>query len=214
MTRTQYYTATSIDGFIADERNSLDWLLEIDPAGPDRFTPFYAQVGASVMGATTYEWVFAHERLADQPQKWQDFYGDVPCWVFTHRDLPAIPGADVTFVSGDVAPVHQAMVSAAQGRNIWIVGGGELAGAFADQGLLDEIILGVAPVALGGGAPLLPRRLTSSRLTLAGVEQAGPFAYLTYLVDQAGDTDQAGETDQAGDTDQAAGQIRPAVGRP
>jgi riboflavin biosynthesis pyrimidine reductase len=65
---------------------------------------------------------------------------------------------------------------------VWLVGGGELVGAFADQGLLDEIILGVAPVTLGGGAPVLPRRLPSSRLRLSGVEQVGPFAYLTYAV--------------------------------
>ena len=69
-----------------------------------------------------------------------------------------------------------------QGKNIWIVGGGELAGAFADAGLLDELILGVAPVTLGAGAPLLPRRLTSARLKLSGVEQRGEFAYLTYQV--------------------------------
>jgi dihydrofolate reductase len=88
----------------------------------------------------------------------------------------------VHFVQGDVRPVHEAMRAAAGSRNIWIVGGGELAGAFADAGLLDEIILGVAPVTLGAGAPLLPRRLTSARLTLSQVEQRGPFAYLTYAV--------------------------------
>jgi dihydrofolate reductase len=74
------------------------------------------------------------------------------------------------------------MVTAARGKNVWIVGGGELAGAFADAGLLDEIIVGVAPVTLGAGAPLLPRRMTASRLSLATVEQRGQFAYLTYAV--------------------------------
>jgi dihydrofolate reductase len=81
-----------------------------------------------------------------------------------------------------VRPVHEAMTTAAEGKNIWLVGGGELAGAFADAGLLDEIVLGVAPVTLGAGAPLLPRRLTSSRLTLTGMEQRGQFAYLTYAL--------------------------------
>jgi dihydrofolate reductase len=134
------------------------------------------------MGATTYMWVLEHDALLDQPLKWADYYGDVPAWVFTHRDLPRIPGADLTFVRGDVRPVHAAMVEAAKGRNVWIVGGGELAGAFADEGLLDELVLGVAPVTLGAGAPLLPRRMTSSRLTLTNVEQRGQFAYLTYAV--------------------------------
>jgi dihydrofolate reductase len=178
VTRTQFYAATTIDGFIADPDDGLDWLLESDSGGIDTFGPFFTGVGAFVMGAATYEWMLRHAELV----KWEQTYGDVPCWVFTHRELPPFPGADVTFVSGDVRPVHAAMVRAAQGRNIWMVGGGELAGVFADLGLLDELIVGVAPVTLGAGKPLLPRRLTSSRLTLTGVEQSGQFAYLTYAV--------------------------------
>lgn len=181
MAKTTYYTATTVDGFIADPDNSLDWLLEIKNRN-DRFTPFFAQVNAFAMGATTYEWVLAHEKLAERPEKWREWYGDRPCWVFTHRDLPAIPGADITFVRGDVRPVHAAMVEAAGDGGIWLVGGGELVGLFADQGLLDEVVLGVAPVFLGAGAPVLPRRLTSDALELTEVERAGPFAYLTYAV--------------------------------
>jgi dihydrofolate reductase len=180
--KTQYYTATSIDGFIADPDNSLDWLFEVGGDDDSPFASFFADVGAFAMGATTYAWVLEHDALLDQPQKWAEYYGDVPAWVFTHRTLPAIPGATLSFVSGDVRTVHAEMVEAAQGRNVWIVGGGELAGAFADAGLLDELILGVAPVTLGAGAPLLPRRMTSSRLTLADVRRRGQFAYLTYAV--------------------------------
>jgi dihydrofolate reductase len=185
--KTQYYTATSIDGFIADENNSLDWLFSVgegreDQAGTNPFEAFFVDVGAFAMGATTYAWVLEHDALLDQPLKWGDYYGDVPAWVFTHRDLPRIPGADLTFVRGDVRKVHDAMVAAAKGKNVWIVGGGELAGAFADQGLLDELVLSVAPVTLGAGAPLLPRRMTSSRLMLTNVERRGQFAYLTYAV--------------------------------
>jgi dihydrofolate reductase len=180
--KTQYYTATTIDGFIADEHNSLDWLFEVDEGGQNPFAGFFAEVGAFAMGATTYQWVLEHDALLDRPLKWKDYYGDVPAWVFTHRDLPPIPGANLTFVRDDVRPVHAAMTEAAQGKNLWLVGGGELVGAFADAGLLDEIILGVAPVTLGAGAPVLPRRLPSSRLTLDRMEQLGQFAYLTYQV--------------------------------
>jgi dihydrofolate reductase len=187
MAKTQFYTATTLDGFIADQDNSLDWLFAVDEGradetGANPFSAFFADVGAFAMGATTYEWVLEHDALLEQPLKWADYYGDVPAWVFTHRSPPLIPGADLTFVSGDVRPVHAAMVEAAKGKNVWIVGGGELAGAFADAGLLDEIILGVAPVTLGAGAPLLPRRMTSSRLSLVKMEQRGQFAYLTYAV--------------------------------
>jgi len=185
--KTQYYTATSIDGFIADAANSLDWLFETAEGEEheDRFARFFAEVGAMAMGATTYEWVVAHEDLLAHPERWTGSYGDTPCWVFTHRDLPGVPRAAVSFVQGDVEPVHRAMVEAAAARNVWLVGGGELVGRFADAGLLDEIHLGIAPVTLGSGAPVLPRRLTSRSLTLRSAERVGRFAYLIYDVARA-----------------------------
>ncbi|WP_433827993.1 dihydrofolate reductase family protein [Actinoplanes sp. CA-015351] len=180
--KTQYYTATTIDGFIADEHNSLEWLFEVDQGGENPFAEFFAGIGAFAMGSTTYEWILAQEKALDNPAKWLEPYGDIPAWVFTSRDLPAVPGANLHFVRGEVAPVHQEMTAAANGKNIWLVGGGDLVGQFADEGLLDEVILGVAPVSLGKGAPVLPRRITSSRFTLTGARPIGQFAYLTYDV--------------------------------
>ncbi|MCP2279927.1 dihydrofolate reductase family protein [Nocardia amikacinitolerans] len=175
---TQYYTATSLDGYIADPDNSLSWLFAVADAdsATDDIGVFLSGVGAMCMGATTYEWMIANE----SPEYWHENYGDRPCWVFTHRELPAIPGANLRFVSGEVEPVYKLMAEAAGERNIWIVGGGELAGQFADAGLLDEVIVGITPVTLGGGAPLLPRRILSDRMTLVGVERMGQFAQLTY----------------------------------
>ena len=189
MTKTQYYTATSLDGYIADESNSLDWLFVVDrgPDGKHEFDAFFASVGAMAMGATTYEWVVAHDELLENPDRWQSFYGETPCWVFSHRRLPAIPGARLSFVQGDVGPVHEEMTAAADGKNIWLVGGGDLVGQFADLELLDEIRVGVAPVTLGGGAPLLPRRLTTSDLELVDVARYGQFAQLTYVVRRRGE---------------------------
>jgi dihydrofolate reductase len=182
--KTQYYTATTLDGYIADENNSLDWLFEVDrePAGEHSFSDFFAGVGAMAMGATTYEWVLEHDQLLDDPGKWRGYYGDTPCWVFAHRTLPAIPGAAISFVQGDVAPVHEQMTRAAGGKNIWLVGGGDLVGQFADRHLLDEILVGIAPVTLGRGAPLLPRRLTASQLELVEVARDRQFARLRYRV--------------------------------
>ena len=79
--------------------------------------------------------------------------------MFTSRSLPTIPDADIRFVKGDVRPVHEAMAKAANGRTLWIVGGGDLVGQFHDAGLLDELIVQVASVTLGAGKPLLPRDL-------------------------------------------------------
>src|SRR5207237_421543 len=103
MAKSQYYTASSLDGFIADKNNSLDWLFTVErgPNPGEEFREFSAEVGAKAMGATTYEWVWEHESLAS-----------------------------------------------------------------------------VAPVTLGSGAPLLPRRLTASQLELVEVGQLGQFARL------------------------------------
>jgi dihydrofolate reductase len=175
---TQYYTATSLDGFLADQDNSLGWLFEVDDDGRTQevTSAFRSGIGTMCMGATTYEWILAN----DEPDSWAKWYSDMPCWVFTHRELPAVPGANLRFVSGDVEPVHKEMAEAAGDKNIWLVGGGELVGRFDDAGLLDEIIATVAPVTLGGGAPLLPRRILSSRMRLADTGRFGQFAMLTY----------------------------------
>ena len=99
-----------------------------------------------------------------------------------NRRLPPVADGDVRFVEGEIGPVHDEMVAAADGRNVWLVGGGELVGAFADRGLLDEILLGVQPVFLGAGAPLLPRRLTSRRIRLESARQDGQQVQLVYSV--------------------------------
>ncbi|MEU7904281.1 dihydrofolate reductase family protein [Actinoplanes sp. NPDC049118] len=182
MAMTQYYTAASVDGFTADLDNSLSWLFEVDEGTDNPFGAFFSNVGAFAMGATTYEWVLQNDNVMAEPDNWHEMYGDVPCWVFTHRELPLVPNANIFMVSGDVRRVHEAMVVAAQGRNVWLAGGGDLVAEFSDAGLLDEIILAIAPVLLGDGIPLLPRRLTSQQLALTHVAQMGAFAYLTYAV--------------------------------
>ncbi len=174
MTRVQYFTACTIDGFIADENQSLDWLYEA-PHGEDEggWDEFIGNVGPMAMSATTYESMLRDHEMLVNPQRWREFYEDRPCWVFSHRDLPPIPTVDIRIVSGDVRSVYDEMVATLPGKNIWIVGGGELVGQFDDAGLLDEVWLGMRPVFLGSGAPLLPRRITTKRLTLREVKHSG-----------------------------------------
>jgi dihydrofolate reductase len=177
---TQYYTATTLDGFIADPDNSLEWLFtrERDDDGPLNYGEFIAEVGAMAMGSTTYEWILDHEFAGKDPTEWKWPY-EIPCWVFTHRQLPVIPDARIEFTSADVAVVHEQMLVAAGDRNVWIVGGGDLAGQFADEGLLDEVIVSIAPVTLGDGAPLLPRRI---ELRLEELGRNGDFVSARFSV--------------------------------
>lgn len=183
--KTQYYTAASINGYLADDNHSLDWLFQFGDIEQiegvkNEYPNFIEQVGALAMGSTTYEWILKNEGLLENPGKWPY---EVPAWVFSSRNLPTVEGADIHFVHGDVAPVHDQMSEAADGRNIWLVGGGDLVGQFHDRRLLDEIILSIAPVMLESGAPLLPRNIITPALTLTEVKKFGDvFASLTYEV--------------------------------
>ena len=153
MPLTQYYTASTLDGFIAGPDESLEWLFtrEQDHDGPLNYKAFIADVGALAMGRTTYDWVLGHAS--------EGWPYDIPCWVFTHRSAADVPEADIRFTSDDVVSVQGEMREAAGGKNLWIVGGGDLVGQFADAGLLDEMIVYVASVTLGSGKPLLPRHV-------------------------------------------------------
>ncbi|MGL5058791.1 MAG: dihydrofolate reductase family protein, partial [Microcoleus sp.] len=158
--KTQYYTASSLDGFIADSNNSLDWLFQFGEEAGESYAQFISDVGAIAMGSTTYEWLLKNQ-IDEGTEPVKSWPYKQPTWVFSSRVLPKIEGANITFVKGDVLPVHQAMTPAAGNKNIWIVGGGDLAGQFYDRGLLDEIIVSIASVTLGSGARLLPRAIVT-----------------------------------------------------
>ena len=181
--KTIYYTAATLDGFLADENHSLEWLFQFQPPeGEDHYENFVKDVGALAMGSSTYEWLLRHEvfKEGEAPKPW--FYTQ-PTWVFTSRKLREVPGADIRFVNGEVGPAHADMVAAAGDKNVWIVGGGELAGQFYDDGLLDEIVVTIASVTLGEGKPLLPRRIVKPPLKLLSARQHGDgFAALKYAV--------------------------------
>lgn len=178
MTRLTFYTATTFDGFIADPDDSLDWLMrqDQDEEGPLGYEEFIGGIGAIVMGATTYTWLLRH--LGEGGAVGETWPYDMPAWVMTHRaGLPVPDGADVRFAAGDVREVYDAMAQAADGKDLWVVGGGDLAGQFADAGLLDEVVAYVAPVTLGAGRPVLPRRLD---LELVSVDRNRAFVAVRY----------------------------------
>lgn len=183
--KTQYCTASTLDGFVAGPDHSLEWLLQFEEAEGDGFDAFISEVGALVMGSHTYEWLLEHVvgPEADHPEPWP--YRQ-PTWVFTSRRLPKIDDAEIHFAEGDVAAFHGAMTEAADGKNVWVVGGGDLAGQFYDAGLLDEILVEITPVTLGEGFPLLPRRVVDPPLKLLSSTPRGPgFVTLHYEVSRS-----------------------------
>ncbi len=175
MTRIQYYVASTLDGFIADEHDDLSWLLQF---GMDDFSDgydrFFADVGALVLGATTYEWVLR------EGGGWP--YGSLPTWVLTHRELEVADGADIRFASGPVGPIADAAVAAAGDRNVWVVGGGPVAAQFLEAGRLDELLITYMPVALGKGRRLLPLSQVTPPLKLTGMTRMGDAVEHVYRI--------------------------------
>lgn len=176
--KTQFFTATSLDGFIADADHSLAWLFQFSEDPGEEYEAFIRDVSVIAMGSHTYEWLLRH--MAASGDAW---YYQQPTWVFSSRTLPKIEGADIRFVSGDVRPVHQQMQTIAGDKNLWITGGGDLVGQFYDAGLLDELFVQIAPVTLGEGMPLLPRRIATPPMKLisAKTNKAG-FVMTHYQV--------------------------------
>jgi len=170
MPKTVYYAASSLDGFIANPDDTLDWLTGYQGSydGPDAvpmkgsYDAFYDTIGAVVMGSATYEFVL------DEVESWP--YAGKPAWVLTTRELPLPEGDDVDarLTAAKVADLAEEMLAAAGDRDLWVIGGGNVVSQFADEGLLDELIVTVVPVVLGEGKPLFDRRLPGGPMQLTG----------------------------------------------
>ncbi|MCT7658867.1 dihydrofolate reductase family protein [Mycobacterium deserti] len=149
---TVYYTASSLDGYIVDEADSLDWLIsrDIDQSGPYNYDEFIKSIGAVVMGSATYEWI-----NENHPGTWMY---EQPSWVLTKRPHIIDAGHPVQVFDGAVTQLHPKLVSAAAGKDVWVVGGGDVAAQFVTAGLVDEMIVSYAPCSLGAGSRVLPIR--------------------------------------------------------
>lgn len=198
MATTIYYGAASLDGYLADPDDNLDWLLnysgsfEGEGAEPDvmseggSYERFYAGVEALVMGSVTYEWILDHLDVAGE-NEWP--YRGKPCWALSSRDLrlPGGDGVDVRVANAPVRDLYDEMSTAAGDGALWIVGGGGVASQFADEGLLDEVHLTVVPVVLGAGKPLFERPLPSGPLQLSGTRAfRNGMVELRYAVQRPG----------------------------
>lgn len=189
MGRIRYDTATTLDGRIADTQNSLGWLFEVPGSADAEREIATPDAAAHVMGSTTYEWMLHDGEMLAHPEKWAEFFTGTPVFVFTSRRLPTPEGADVRFLNTTVGDALPTLRAAAGDGDIWVIGGGDLAGQFHDTGALDELAVTIAPVTLGAGAPIFPRRLESDRLHLVEAGQHGQFVRAVYEIRTTSSTD-------------------------
>lgn len=157
-----YYLAMSVDGLIAAPGGDLEWLLKYDSTGEDYgYKDLVAGLDALIMGAGTYEW------LVNRGEEWP--YEGLESIVMTTRTLPQPKGGTVRFTAEAPADLVRSL-KAKHAKNIWLVGGGKLAAAFAAAGLIDEYDLTLIPVVLGAGIPLIAPAARSLQQTLALVD--------------------------------------------
>jgi dihydrofolate reductase len=180
----RYYAAQTLDGYIAESDDGLDWLTKYEGEFADAdsdegmagYDAFYEGIGALVMGSATYEWVLAHVETWPYPGK--------PTWVLSSRELIKPDGdAEIRIRDAAVPELIDELHDAAGERDVWIVGGGPVASQFADHGLLDRVEVTVVPVVLGDGKPLFDRRLPGGAMQLVSTRTfASGMVGLTYEV--------------------------------
>lgn len=134
------FSACSLDGFIAGEDGEVGWLFSDQDYG---YSTFLQRIDTSLMGAATYRQVlgfgeFPYKNIANYVFTLQPFGGDHPYVAFITRNIPA-------FVEE---------LKTGDGKDIWLIGGGEINGLLLSHQLIDEIILSIHPVVLGKGVPL------------------------------------------------------------
>ena len=164
------FIASSLDGYIATNDESLEWLYRVEGEGDNGFSEFYNTVDTIIMGKKTYDWIL-NQDLKEFPYKNKD------CYVFTRSS--AENNENVKFINGDITDFINNL-KAQDGKNIWIVGGGQLLHSFIQRGLVDEFILTIAPTLIGNGIPLFRKGEYQLELSLKRMRNFNQFVELHY----------------------------------
>ncbi|MCG3088925.1 dihydrofolate reductase family protein [Sporosarcina cyprini] len=166
------FIASSLDGYIATKDESLEWLFSVEGEGDNGFSEFYDTVDTVIMGKRTYDWIM-NQDLKEFP------YVNKDCYVFTRSVVEDTE--NVKFVRGDLPKLINELKNQ-EGKNIWLVGGGELLQTFLEEKLVDELIVTVAPAVLGKGIPLFREGDYQLNLSMKSVRTFNQFVEIQYEV--------------------------------
>lgn len=167
------YIACSLDGKIARKDGDVHWLEAIpNPEGLDHgYGNLLSRIDTTFMGNSTYKVVMGFD------MEWP--YGNLKNYVFT-RDKDLLDDGRVQYVHEDIAH-FAARLKETEGKDIWLIGGGEINTILANAGLIDEIILSVAPKTLGEGIPLFSDGIKEQDFVLVdAVTWSSGFVTITY----------------------------------
>lgn len=155
MRKIIYGVGISLDGYIARLDGSVDF-LHLRPSNHS-MGPFFKTIDVGLMGRKTYE---AGVRMAGG--KFQSF--GLGCYIFS-RSLPEGERGGAIFVREEPKRLVEELRKK-QGKNIWLIGGGELAREFLKEDLVDELYLGIVPVVIGEGIPMFAAGFPQREFTL------------------------------------------------
>lgn len=168
--KTVLYIAASLDGYIATKEDTLEWLFNTEGEGDNGYSEFYETVDTIILGRRTYDWILNMEG--------DNFpYKGKQCFVFSGTKQEE--DGNVRFFHGDIVEFIEGLKQE-EGKNIWIVGGGELLHHFISNRLVDEWIINIAPTVLGDGIPLFKKQDFETPLRLTGVRRFNQFTELHY----------------------------------
>lgn len=166
------YIAASLDGYIATENDSLEWLFQVEGEGDNGYSEFYNTVDTILIGRRTYDWIVEKEK-GDFP------YKNKKCYVFSK--LERGKNENVEFVNQNVVEFTNKL-KGLDGGTIWLVGGGNLLQAFLKERLIDEFIITIAPVLIGRGIELFKKNDIELNLKLKSIRKFNQFVELHYVV--------------------------------
>ena len=156
------HIATSADGYIARPDGDLEWLTSRPaPKGFYGMNAFMRSIDTKVLGRKTYEMSLRLGATFDSKSR---------TIVFSHHAPPADPPSGVQFVNEAIGRFMDRL-RAQPGKDIWLMGGGEIIASFLDEDAIDEFVISVAPVFIGEGIPLLARRQRHALLELLSSER-------------------------------------------
>jgi dihydrofolate reductase len=170
--------ATSVDGYIARTNGNLDWLTKRPaPKGFYGLPKFSRSIDAKILGRKTFD---LSMKLG------ASFSAEDVHYVFSRRPPPASTPAGVQFVREPIRAFAQRLRKQA-GKNIWMMGGGEIIGSFLDEGAIDEFIITIVPMFIGEGIPLIAPRQREVALRLLSVQRfPDGVVQIHYAVQQSG----------------------------
>ena len=166
------YIATSLDGYIATEDDSLEWLFKTEGKGDNGYSEFYNTVDTILIGRRTYDWIIEKEK-GNFP------YKNKECYIFSRSKSGK--NENVEFINQDVVEFTN-KIKRLDGGNIWLVGGGNLLHSFIKERLVDEFIITIAPTLIGHGIPLFKKNDFELELKLKNIRKLNQFVELHYEV--------------------------------